>query len=87
MARCPLSFRKHSVADVGPLEYWYNALRSQSGVCVPIQGDITIAKAKLYRARKEAMDPNLMTLSITDSPTASDELWIVHSSKGPESGT
>lgn len=73
--------------SVGPLEYWYNALRSQSGVCVPVEGDITRAKAQLYKARKDAMDEKLMTLSITDSPTASNELWIVHSSKGDTSGT
>lgn len=69
------------MSTVGPLEYWYNALRSQSGVCVPVEGDLTLAKAKLYKARKDAMDDKLMTLSITDSPTASNELWIVHSKK------
>lgn len=72
--------------NVGPLEYWYAALRSSSGVCVPVDGDMTRAKAKLYKARKDAMDEKLMALSITDSPTASNELWIVHS-KEPQSGT
>jgi hypothetical protein len=72
--------------SVGPLEYWYQALRSQSGVCVPFEGDPKLAKAKLYKARKDALDDKLMTLSITDSPTASNELWIVHS-KEPTSGT
>lgn len=67
--------------SVGPLEYWYAALRSPSGVCVPVQGDMTRAKAQLYKARKDAMDDKLMALSITDSPTASNELWIVHSKK------
>lgn len=72
--------------SVGPLEYWYAALRSPSGVCVPFEGDATRAKAKLYKARKDALDDKLSTLSITDSPTASNELWIVHS-KEPQSGT
>jgi hypothetical protein len=73
---------------VGLLEFWYAALRSQSGICLRIvQGDATSAKAKLYKARKDALDPKLNSLSITDSPTASDELWIVHSSKEPTRGT
>lgn len=80
------TLRPASKMTVGPLEYWYNALRSQSGVCVPVYGDIARAKAQLYKARKDAMDPKLASLSITDSPTASDELWIVHS-KEPQSGT
>lgn len=50
-------------------------------MCVPFEGKPELAKAKLYKARKDAMDEKLMTLSITDSPTASNELWIVHSKK------
>lgn len=53
---------------------------------MPVDGDMTRAKAKLYKARKDAMDDKLMALSITDSPTVSNELWIVHS-KEPQSGT
>jgi hypothetical protein len=74
------------LSSVGPLEYWYAALRSPSGVCVPFEGKPELAKAKLYKARKDAMDDKLMALSITDSPTVSNELWIVHS-KEPQSGT
>lgn len=73
--------------SIGPLEFWYSALRSQSGVCVPFEGKPELAKAKLYKARKDAMDERLMSLSITDSPTVSNEIWIVHSSKGEPSGT
>lgn len=65
---------------VGLLEYWYAALRSQSGVRVRIlAGDKVNAKAKLYKARADALDDKLKTLSIADSPTADNELWIVHS--------
>lgn len=72
---------------VGLLEYWYAALRSPSGTRVRItSGDKVTAKAKLYKARAEALDDQLKSLSITDSPTADDELWIIHS-KEPQSGT
>lgn len=73
----------------GFLEPWFEALRSQSGVRVRVVGDYELARQKLYRARREALDPRLETLSVVQSPTASDELWIVHSSppKEPESGT
>lgn len=73
---------------VGLIEHWYAALRSQSGVRVRIvQGDLTTAKAKLYKARKDALDPKLDALSISESPTASDELWITHNGKAEKSGT
>jgi hypothetical protein len=69
------------------LEYWYAALRSPSGVRVNIiAGDKANAKAKLYKARTEALDEQLKSLSITDSPTDENVLWIVHS-KEPDSGT
>lgn len=74
-------------SGVGLLEHWYAALRSQSGIRIRVEGDMTNAKAQLYKARKDALDENLSTLSITDSPTASDELWIVHSSKAKTDGT
>jgi hypothetical protein len=69
------------MATVGLLEYWYAALRSQSGVCVPFEGDAALAKAQLYKARKDALDANLDSISIADSPTASNELWLVHNGK------
>lgn len=66
------------------LEHWYSALRSPSGVCIRVS-DIELAKAQLYRARKDALDPQLDALSLVQSPTAADELWIVH--KGPADGS
>lgn len=71
---------------VGFLEHWYAALRSPSGVRVRVTGDKAIAKARLYKARADALDPQLAALSLVDSPTADNELWIVHS-KEPKSGT
>lgn len=62
------------------LEPWYRALRSPAGVCFRIiGGSYQLAIAKLYAARREALDPNLSTLSICASPTDPGELWIVHS--------
>lgn len=61
------------------LEFWYAALRSPSGVRIRIlQGENRLALAKLYKARTEALDERLASLSICVSPTASDEIWIVH---------
>jgi hypothetical protein len=75
------------VSSVNFLEHWYAALRSPSGVRIRIvSGDKALVKAKLYKARADALDHKLSGLSITDSPTADDELWIVHS-KEPPSGT
>lgn len=68
------------------LEHWYAALNSPSGFRIRVVGDKALAKAKLYKARAEALDERLKTLSITDSPTADDELWIVHSKKGEPDG-
>lgn len=76
------------MTTVGFLEHWYAALRSQSGVRVRIlEGEKPNAKAKLYKARKDALDPQLDALTITDSPTEPTELWIVHSPKVASSGT
>lgn len=59
------------------LEYWYRALASTHGVCLRVTGNISSFRTSLYKARSEAMDTSLASLSITPSPTASDELWIV----------
>ena len=68
------------------LEHWYAALRSPSGVCVRVS-DVTRVRAQLYAARKEAMDPNLENLAIVQSPTAGNELWIVHKPKAADDAT
>lgn len=55
------------------------ALHSPAGYCFRVsEGDVTIYIARLYAARKDAMDPQLKTLSITRSPTDEREVWIVH---------
>lgn len=82
-----LCLRIIAVAD-NYLEFWYAALRSSSGFRVRISsGDKATAKAKLYKARSEALDERLTSLSITDSPTADNELWIVHSKKDESNGS
>lgn len=61
------------------LEPWYTALRSSAGICLRIlQGTREQYVQRLYKARAEAMDPGLKTLSIVLSPTALDEVWLVH---------
>lgn len=59
------------------LEPWYAALESPNGVMFETNSP-TRAKAKLYKARADANDPALASLSIVVSPTAPDsQLWIV----------
>lgn len=59
------------------LEFWYRALRSPDGVCLRTN-DREGLMQRLYAARREVMDPDLKPLSLIQSPTAPDELWIVH---------
>ena len=59
------------------LDFWYKALHSRSGICIRVT-DLDKTRQALYRARKDAMDPRLDCLQISASPTATDELWIVH---------
>jgi hypothetical protein len=64
------------------LEYWYRALRSERGIVVrAVDCDRDAMRQALYRARKEAADIELEALSIVMSPTANDELWIIHNAK------
>ena len=61
------------------LEPWYRALRSSAGVCFRFSGgSLQLTLNKLYKARAESLDPALKTLSLVQSPTAPDEIWIVH---------
>lgn len=60
------------------LEYLYQALRSDRGVCIRITaGSFDTVRQKLYAARREACDEALADLAFVQSPTAADELWIV----------
>lgn len=59
------------------LEYWYMAKNSQAGIKLRVN-NVDRALAKLYAARTKACDPTLKTLSLIRSPTAHDEIWIVH---------
>ena len=75
------------MANAPVLEHLYAALRSQSGVRLRVTEGTTVqAKAALYKARKDAMDARLDNLSITDSPTDPQEVWIVHKTKGEADG-
>ena len=66
------------------LVFWYSALSSEYGVIVEVT-DIALAKAKLYRARANAADPNLMSIQIRTSPNdPRTELWLV---RGNENGS
>jgi hypothetical protein len=72
-------------ANPNLLEYWYLALRSQSGICIRVHGgEIEKVRQKLYSARTAAMDPQLNAIQLSLSPTADDELWLVHSTRTEE---
>lgn len=58
------------------LEAWYRALRSTHGVCLRTN-DRDALMQRLYAARRECLDPDLKPLSLVQSPTAPDELWII----------
>lgn len=66
------------------LEHWYQALRSPAGVCLRTD-DFEATRQKLYKARREVLDPDLDGLSIVQSPTDSNELWIVKKTHDPTS--
>lgn len=60
------------------LEHLYRALRSTSGTvirCAP--GQFETCRQRLYAERKAVMDPALDVISIVQSPTDPDELWLV----------
>lgn len=65
------------------LEFWYRALRSAGGVCLRTN-DREALMQRLYTARTEVMDPDLKSLSLVQSPTAQDELWIIKKEPGDE---
>ncbi len=61
------------------LEHLYAALRSPLGVVLTItEGDFESVRQKLYRLRRETMDPALTHLSFVQSPTDPTQLWIVN---------
>lgn len=60
------------------LEYWYDALREEVGIVVEVlEGSTDMFKAKLYQARRDAQDPSLEGLSLVDSPSTPNQVWIV----------
>jgi len=66
------------------LEFWYSALGATHGVVIETD-DAERCKMKLYAARAAAADPDLTKLSIVQSPTNPEHLWIIH--KETPSGT
>ncbi len=61
------------------LDQWYLALHSPAGHCFRVvEGTVTQYREHMYKARREAMDPQLDGLSIVVSPTDEQEAWIVH---------
>lgn len=60
------------------LEWWFQALNEPVGIILKTS-DRTRLTAKLYAARAAHSNPQeLAGLSIAMSPTALDELWIIH---------
>lgn len=58
------------------LEFWYSALRSPKGVVIETD-DPERLKQRLYKARTEAYDTDLDGVSIVQSPTTPNQLWLV----------
>jgi hypothetical protein len=58
------------------LEYWYAALSSPHGVEL-ICNDADGLKARLYAARKDARDPDLMAIKIGVSPFDPLKVWLM----------
>lgn len=64
--------------DLPVLELWYEALRRGIGIVIETN-DPTDLKNKLYRARRDAGDPDLEKLMILSSPTnPTGEIMIAH---------
>lgn len=64
-------------------EFLYEALRAEHGIRI-VTSDPERLRQKLYRLRKQ--DPDLACLSLTISPIAENELWIVKKGKPDETG-
>lgn len=58
------------------LEFWYAALASPLGVVIETD-NFERARAKLYAARREAMDPALDNIAVMQSPTNPSDIWLV----------
>lgn len=67
------------------LEILYEALAAPSGIGLVVQvSDFQVCRARLYKARADAQDPDLGPLQIRQSPTGESELWIVKSGQVPK---
>jgi hypothetical protein len=58
------------------LELWYQALAEPIGLVIETNNPDRY-KARLYRAREESGDPALKALSIVQSPTTPNQIWII----------
>jgi hypothetical protein len=66
------------VTNIDPLlQWWYTAAHQQVGIIL-VCSDARRVMNKLYAARRANPDPAIENLAICLSPTAADELWIVH---------
>jgi hypothetical protein len=63
------------------LNMWYEALGSERGVKVRTD-DPKRCREKLYAFRREAKDPDLDALSVVQSPTSANEIWIIRRPEG-----
>lgn len=62
------------------LELWYQALSAANGIKVRCSDRLRVIQ-KLYHLRQKAEDEDLKGLSIVQSPTAADEIWIIKNRK------
>lgn len=66
------------------IEHLYSALHSPLGIVIQTD-NAERTRQKLYRARRELMNPELDKLSLVISPTDPSQLWIVKND--PQKGT
>jgi len=66
--------------NISPLEAWYEALASKLGIVISVD-DPQLFIQRMYKARKEAGDPQLDGLSILASPINPAEIWVLKNGK------
>ncbi len=62
------------------LHLWYQALGSAVGVIIETN-DPDRCKQRLYAMRQDAQDPDLEEVSIVQSPSDPNHLWLVRNEK------
>lgn len=65
------------------LEFWYTALHAEIGIVIE-STNAHRTMMKLYATRRELNDPDLSRISIVQSPTSPNQLWLVKRNGEPQ---